>query len=130
MQLIPSSPDVRQCVYISFSGVSFNKLDTSFDITPSQYVSFYKKDRALSKIPIRAHFNEVRYKTKIPLPANGSNVSVEGFLTQVELDSDGQPSLLHVQIDNINFLGRAVIAPVTPSSSQGMNWAISLIFVS
>jgi hypothetical protein len=100
--------------------VSFNKSVTSFDVNATQYVSIFKKDRSRSTFPIRAHFDEARYKKKVPIPSNNTHVAVEGFLNQVEMGDSGFPSLFHVNVDNINFLGRAVIPQSSPDGAQGM----------
>lgn len=122
IQLIPSAPDIRRTPYITLSGATFNKSDKSFEINAAQYTSFYKTQRNLSTFPVRAHFDDVRYKNKKPIPANNSYVAVEGFLNDVEMDpSTGAPSIFHISVDNISFLGKAILPTVGQSGNQGTN---------
>ena len=66
----------------------------------SQYTSFYKTQRNLSTLPVRAHFDETRYKNKKPIPTNNTYVAVEGFLNNVEVDSkSGTPTIFHFSVD-------------------------------
>jgi hypothetical protein len=130
VQLILTTPDIRRTPYITLSGATFNKTDNSFDINAAQYTSFYKAQRNLSMLPIRAHFDEVRYKKKKPLPANNTYVAVDGFLNDVDMDPNtGIPSIFHINIDNISFLGKAVLPTVGQGGNQGGS-CISVIFVS
>jgi hypothetical protein len=108
---------MRHAPYITFSGAAFNHAEASFNVNAPQYTSFFKTQRNLSTFPVRAHFDEARYKNKKPLPSNNTYVAVEGFITEVEIDPDtAQPSLFHVSVDNISFLGKAVLPA---SGSQG-----------
>ena len=112
---------MRHTPYITFSGAAFNsnKTDSEFDVNAPQYTSFYKSQRHLSTFPVRAHFDDTRYKNKKPLPSNNTYVAVEGFLWRVELDSNsGLPSLFHVAVDSISFLGKAVL-PLGGHTNQG-----------
>jgi hypothetical protein len=110
-QLIPSTESImRHPPYITFSGTAFNCAESSLDVNVPQYTSFFKSQRSLSTFPVCAHFDEVQYKNKKPLLSNNTYVAVEGFITEVEMDSDtAQPSLFHVSIDNISFLGKAIL---------------------
>src|SRR5436190_11626701 len=103
MQLFPSVPDIRKPPYVTFSGATFNKTDETFDVNAAQYTSFYKAQRNLSMLPIRAHFDTARYKNKMPMPSNNTYVSVEGFLNHVDFDPiTGNTSLFHISVDNIS----------------------------
>ena len=116
MQLLPSNPEIRRAPYVTLSGLASNKTDAFFDLNASQYTSFYKTQRRLSSFPIRAHFDDIRYKNKKPIPSNNTYVAVEGFLQWVDVNPDnGQPVLFHLNVDNINFLGKAVL-PVSGSN--------------
>lgn len=109
---------IRHPPYITFSGAAFNRAEASFDVNAPQYTSFFKTQRNLSTLPIRAHFDETRYKNKKPLPSNNTYVAVEGFVTEVEIDSDtAQPYIFHISVDNISFLGKAVL-PANGSQSK------------
>jgi hypothetical protein len=90
-------------------------MDGFFEVNAAQYMSHYKNDRALSILPIRAHFNSNKYKTKKPILSNNTYVSMEGFLDDIEIDTTGRATLFHVSVDNINFLGRASLPPSTTS---------------
>jgi hypothetical protein len=73
------------------------------------------------QLPIRAHFDGIRYKNKKPIPSNNTYIAVEGFLIRVEVDaSTGQPVLFHVYVDNINFLGKAIL-PMSGSNKGELN---------
>src|SRR4051794_28754344 len=104
---------MRQRPYINISGTALNcnKTDGFFDINASQYTSYYKNNRTLSNLPVRAHFDSNKYRTKKPIPSNNTYVAVEGFLGDIERDAAGHITLLHMSVDNINFLGRAVFSP-------------------
>jgi hypothetical protein len=60
----------------------------------------------------------------MPIPSNNTYVAVEGFLNRVELGTGGWPMLFHVNVDNINFLGRAVLPQSSPDGAQGMSQSI------
>jgi hypothetical protein len=108
---------MRHQTYINVSGAAMNsnKTDGFFEVNTAQYTSHYKNDRALSILPIRAHFNSNKYKVKKPIPSNNTYVSMEGFLEDIEIDTTGRVSLFHVSVDNINFLGKATLSPSTSS---------------
>ena len=56
-QLIPSTESItRHPSYITFSGAAFNHAESSFDVNPPQYTSFFKSQRSLSTFPIRAKY--------------------------------------------------------------------------
>jgi hypothetical protein len=75
-------------------------------------MSYYKENCNLSTFPIHAHFDKNHYKNKKPLPTHNSNVVVEGFLKRIETTpSMGEVSLFHVSVDNLHFLGKAVLSP-------------------
>jgi len=130
VQLIPTkTDDMRQQTYISVSGaaVNSNKADDFFEVNAAQYTSHYKNNRPLSVLPVRAHFNLKKYKTKKPIPSDNTYISVEGFLEDIEIDTAGHPILFHMSVDNISFLGRAGapspsracgLGPSTPSRSS------------
>jgi len=129
VQLIPTKTDeVRQPTYINICGaaMNINKPEDSFEVNAGQYTSHYKNNRPLSTLPVRAHFNLNKYRTRTPMPSDNSYVSVEGYLEDVETDSAGHATLFHVLIDNISFLGRASYSspiscgqgPSTPSRSS------------
>jgi hypothetical protein len=114
-QLIPTtSTDARQVAFINVSGKAFNcnKTSRSFEINASQYTSYYKTNKTLSVLPIRALFNTAKYRLKKPVPSENSYVSVEGFLAEIETDSNGVALCFLISVDNINFLGKA---PTTSS---------------
>src|SRR4051794_16324459 len=62
---------MRHALYGTFSGAAFNcnRTDSVFDANPAQYTSFYRTQCHLSALPIRAHFDDLRYKNKNPCPA-------------------------------------------------------------
>ena len=71
-------------------------------------------------LSICAHFDETRYKNKKPIPTNNTYVAVEVFLNNVKVDSNsGTPTISHINIDNISFLGKAVLPNMGQSGSQG-----------
>ena len=109
---------MRQKPYINVSGVAVNSNYTNgfFKVNATQYTSHYKDNRALSILPVQAHFNPNKYKTKKPIPSNNTYVTIEGFLEDIETDASGHASLFHVSVDNINFLGRATLSPSIASS--------------
>jgi hypothetical protein len=110
---------MRQQAYINVSGAAVNSNNTGgfFEINAPQYTSYYKTDRALSILPIQAHFNTNKYRSKKPIPSNNTYVSIEGFLEDIETDSAGRATLFHVAVDNINFLGRASFSPTKAGRS-------------
>ena len=113
-QLIPTKmDDMHECPYINVSSaaINSNKTASSFKINASQYTSQYKTNRNLSVLPVQAHFNSSKYRTKKLIPSNNTYVSIEGFLEDVETDSIGRANKFHVSVDNINFLGRATLSP-------------------
>ena len=96
----------------------------------SQYTSFYKTQRNLSTLPVRAHFDETRYKNKKPIPTNNTYVAVEGFLNNVEVDSkSGTPTIFHFSVDNISFLGKAVLPNMGQSANQGKHLIVPFTFI-
>jgi hypothetical protein len=129
VQLIPTkTDDMRQQTYINVCGaaVNTNKSDDCFEVNAAQYTSHYKNNRPLSILPVRAHFNLNKYRTKKPMPSDNTYVSVEGFLEDIETDAAGHATLFHMVVDNISFLGRATfsssiacgLVPSTPSRSS------------
>ena len=86
----------------------------------TQYTYFYKTQQNLSTLPIHAHFDETRYKNKKPIPTNNTYVAVEGFLNNVEVDpNSGTPTNFHISVDNISFLGKAVLPNTGQTGNQG-----------
>jgi hypothetical protein len=113
-QLIPTkTEELRQQPYIYISGAAINSNKTAgfFEVNAAQYTSHYKTNRALSILPIQAHFNSNKYRSKKSIPSNNTYVSLEGFLEDVETDATGQATLFRVSVDNINFLGKATLMP-------------------
>jgi len=110
---------MRERAYINVSGAAINSNKTGgfFKINAPQYTSHFKHNRALSILPVHANFNSNKYKTKKPIPANNTYVSIEGFLESVETDSTGLATSFHVSVDNINFLGRATVSPSAPTNT-------------
>ena len=108
---------MRECAYINVSGAAINSNKTGgfFKVNAPQYTSHFKHNRTLSILPVHANFNSSKYKTKKPIPANNTYVSIKGFLESVEIDSAGHASSFHVSVDNINFLGRASISSSSPA---------------
>lgn len=54
---------------------------------------------------------------KKPVPHVGTMVSIEGSLTAVEKNKDtGLPEKFHVDIANVNFMGRPPVPPRTPET--------------
>ena len=104
---------MRERPYINISGaaVNANKTAAFFDLNAPQYTSHYKSNRAHSILPVQAHFNSNKYRTKKPIPSNNTYVSIEGFLKNIDTDSNGHATKFHISVDNINFLGRATISP-------------------
>lgn len=104
---------MRERPYVNVSGaaINTNKTASLFEINAPQYTSLYKTNRNLSFLPVQAHFNSNKYKTKKPIPSNNTYVSVEGFLENIETDATGRAYMFHVSVDNINFLGRATLSP-------------------
>ena len=122
-QLIPTkNDDIREHAYINVSGAAINSNKTAgvFDINAPQYTSHYKTNRTLSFLPVHAHFNSNKYKSKKPVPSNNTYVSFEGFLETIETDSTGHPTSFHVSVDNINFLGRQTLTP-SSTGNTGMS---------
>ncbi|KAN0107268.1 hypothetical protein V8E52_010320 [Russula decolorans] len=121
IQLIPTkTDDLRQKPYINVSGAALNsnKADGYFEINAPQYTSHYKTNRAQSILPVQAHFNSNKYRTRKPIPSNNTYVSIEGFLEDVETDTSGCAMLFRVSVDNINFLGKAVLSTSTVSAGN------------
>ena len=130
IQLIPCAPDILRTPYITLSGATFNKTDNTFDMNTSQYTSFYKTQRNLSTLPIRAHFDEVRYKNKKPIPSNNTYVAVEGFLNSVETDPNtGIPSIFNISVDNISFLGKAILPGVAGDQGKAFILFVLIFFL-
>jgi len=99
------SRSVSKYINISSAAINSNKTRGFFDINAPQYTSHYKTNRALSFLPVHAHFNSNKYKTKKPIPSNNMYVSFEGFLETIETDTTGHATSFHMSVDNINFLG-------------------------
>ena len=107
---------------VTFSGAAFNRNEGgTFDVNAAQYTSFYKNQCHLSTLPICAHFDEVRYKKKKPVLSNNTYVAVEGTLLHVDVNAGtGSPSLFHITVDSINFLGRATLPTSHMTDTQSM----------
>ena len=101
----------RTYINISGAAINSNKAASSFDVNASQYTTHYKNHRNLSVLPVQAHFNSNKYRTKKPIPSNNTYVSFKGFLDNIETDSTGHATTFHVSVNNINFLGRATPSP-------------------
>ena len=72
-KLIPTKIDnIQEQVYINISGsaINLNKMCGFFEINASQYTSHYKNNHALSNLPMQAHFNSNKYRTKKPILSN------------------------------------------------------------
>lgn len=130
-QLIPTkTDDMRQSAYINLSGaaVNSNKTDGFFEVNATQYTSHYKNNHALSILPVQAHFNSNKYRTKKLIPSNNTYVSIEGFLEDVETDASEHVCLFCVSVNNINFLGRATLSPsITSSISEHIQFKFPAI---
>jgi len=122
VKLIPSTEEVMcHAPYITTSGAAFNakKNDGIFDCNVPQYTTFYRDHWHLSTLLIQAHFDDVCYKNKKPILLNNNYVTIEGFLYQIDVDTNtGQLLLFHINVENIAFLGKAVL-PNTPLANQG-----------
>lgn len=126
MRSLSFCPEMQPYIYISGAAINSNKTAGFFEVNAAQYTSHYKTNRALSILPIQAHFNSNKYRSKKSIPSNNTYVSLEGFLEDVETDATGQATLFRVSVDNINFLGKATlmpsatgtVAPSTPSRSS------------
>lgn len=105
--------------YLNISGAALNsnKSDGTFQVNAAQYTSHYKNNRALSILPVQADLNSNKYRNKKPIPSNNTYVSVEGFLDDIETDTEGHATRFHVSVDNIGFLGRATFPP-SPAVGQ------------
>jgi hypothetical protein len=117
LQLIPlGTEDPRQQVFIRATAPALNcqKDDGSFEMVPTQYISYFKPNPSLSHFPLHASFNTVKYKGKKPTPNNNTTVTVEGFLTDVVKDANKHASHFVVSVDNIVFPARV---SATPSST-------------
>jgi hypothetical protein len=99
-----------------------DKTDGVFDINVTQYESHYKTNRTLSVLPVRAEFNLNKYKTKKPIPSDNTYVAFEGFLADIDTDTTGHAFLFHIEVDNVNFLGKAPIS-ATCTSGHGRSCA-------
>ena len=98
-------------INISSAAINSNKTAGFFKLNTPQYISHYKNNCALLILPVQAHFNSNKYRTKKPIPSNNTYVSFEGFLEAIETDSTGHATSSHVLVDNINFLWRAIVLP-------------------
>ena len=92
-----------------------NKTDSFFNVNAAQYTTYYKNNWTLANLPVRAHFDSTKYQKKSPLPSNNTYVAVEGFLGDIEKDTARHIMLLHMSVNNINFLGRVLFSPLTPT---------------
>ena len=127
-KLIPAPlPDLRERTFITISGATTraNKTEGSFDVNANQYTFIYKYNKMHSFLPIRAHFDSNKYRTKKPVPSDNSYICIEGFLDDIEKDDSGKSSLFHISIDNISFLGRT---PITPASKSGTSLSFFFLF--
>jgi len=102
---------------VSGVAVNSNKTASFFEINAAQYTSHYKHNRTLSFLPVQAHFNSSKYKTKKPIPSNNTYVSIEGLLEDIQTDPYGRATTFHISVDNINFLGRGPSATANPGHS-------------
>jgi len=116
----------RPYINVSDAAINSNKASGFFDLNVPQYTSHYKYNRALSVLPIQAHFDSNKYRTKKPIPSNNIYISIEGFLEEVETDSSGHVTTFHVSVDNINFLGRASLSPTTTGKTGNTFPSISV----
>ena len=123
VQLILCMEDVIYwALYITVSGAAVNtdRSQGVFECNALQYTTFFKDHVHLSTLPIRAHFDNNRYKNKKPIPSNNSFIAVEGFVLQIELNPDtGQVSFFHVAAENITFLGKGTNS-TTPVATKRM----------
>ena len=119
---------MREHTYINVSGAAINSNKTAgfFKVNAPQYTSHFKNNRALSILPVYAHFNSNKYKTKKLIPANNTYVSIKGFLELVETDSDGRATSFQVSVDNINFLGKASVSPSVTGNSCSSFYSLSV----
>ena len=127
--ILTKHDDMREHAYINVSGaaINSNKLAGCFGVNAAQYTTYYKSNRALSFLPVQAHFNSNKYKMKKPIPSNNTYVSVEGFLDAIGTDSNGNVTTFHVSVDNINFLGKSTVSSAT-SSTAGILTSKSYIY--
>ena len=104
---------MRKCPYINVSraAINSNKMGGFPEVNTPQYTSHYKTNHMLSILPIQAHFNSNKYRSKKPIPSNNTYVSIKGFLEDVDMDSNGHATMFHISADNINFLKRVTIIP-------------------
>jgi hypothetical protein len=124
LQLISTTPrNTREKPFFSITGPAFNcnKEDSCFDVNAEQYTSEYKTDKASSALPVRGLFNSSKYSnlTKKPLPYNGTFVGFDGFLDDIETDTEGHPTLFNFSVDNITFLGKSM-SPNVGQMAPGM----------
>ncbi len=73
---------------------------------------YYKSNHTLSILPVQAHFNLNKYRTKKLILSNNTFISIEGFLEDIETDAARHATLFHISINNINFLNRATLLPL------------------
>ena len=95
----------RPYINTSSTAINSNKTDGFFDINTPQYTSHFKTNRVLSVLPVQAHFNSNKYRSKKLIPSNNTYVSIEGFLEDIDTNSNGHATWFHISVNNINFLG-------------------------
>ena len=99
MQVIPTTANLlHQPPYISFLGAVYksNKDDNTFKCNPLQYTTYYRDRHHLLALPIHAHFETTRYKTKPPLTLNLPNLSLKHHLLWQKVQNDNWRECMEV----------------------------------
>ncbi|KAK7059303.1 hypothetical protein R3P38DRAFT_2495617, partial [Favolaschia claudopus] len=104
----PDSLNIRTHATIHVCGVPSNidKPNSTFDIKAKQYLSATKTPDNV--FPVHCVFPATpRWEKYKPIPGKGKSVSVEGFLTGLELNDDRSVKHFIVDIEKVTFLGNA-----------------------
>ncbi|KAK7021650.1 hypothetical protein R3P38DRAFT_2443335, partial [Favolaschia claudopus] len=104
----PSWLPGRTHATIHVCGVPSNidKPNSTFDIKAKQYLSATKTPDNV--FPVHCVFPATpRWEKYKPIPGKGKSVSVEGFLTGLELNDDRSVKHFIVDIEKVTFLGNA-----------------------
>lgn len=122
-KLIPANADPRHLAWVHGSG-TVNKSDdkSCFDLDPAQYTSALKEFKSTnptaSTLPLHCIIpDSPRYKNKKPVPRVGTMVSFEGYLCSRMTNSEtGQTERFHIDIQNVNFMGRSSVPQPAPDT--------------
>ncbi|KAK7001090.1 hypothetical protein R3P38DRAFT_2559304, partial [Favolaschia claudopus] len=100
--------NLRTHATVHVCGVSsdIDKANSTFDVKAEQYLTATRTPNNI--FPIHCVFPATpRWEKYKPIPGKGKSVSVEGFLTGLELNDDRSVKYVIVDVEKVTFLGSA-----------------------